>query len=99
MKTVERGAELLDKVQPGWEDKIDLDELDLSSCSACILGQLYMDAHPRTRNPVEAYDRKRAELGIDPWAASRYGFTTWGIGTYENLTAAWRRLIQQRKQR
>jgi hypothetical protein len=38
---VERGAKLLDEHRPGWELKIDLQALDLSSCDRCVLGQIY----------------------------------------------------------
>lgn len=36
-----RGAELLDKYQPDWFQKIDLEDLDLGGCYYCILGQLF----------------------------------------------------------
>lgn len=31
---------MLDKHFPGWEDKINLDILNLRSCEFCILGQI-----------------------------------------------------------
>lgn len=34
------GAAILDERVPGWASKIDLDELRLSSCTQCVLGQL-----------------------------------------------------------
>lgn len=40
---VKRGAALLDKKYPGWADRIELDRLDLGSCTTCVLGQLYQD--------------------------------------------------------
>ena len=40
---VERGAKLLDEERPGWADMIYLEQLQMSDCSACILGQLYGD--------------------------------------------------------
>jgi hypothetical protein len=36
-----RGAALLDRIEPGWEDKINLSTLTMSSCYLCILGQIY----------------------------------------------------------
>ena len=36
-------ARALDKEQPGWSDRIDVDKLDLGDCKACILGQLHGD--------------------------------------------------------
>ncbi len=38
-----RGAELLDRVVPGWVNKVDVVKLDLESCSTCILGQVFGD--------------------------------------------------------
>jgi hypothetical protein len=38
---VERGAALLDGVRPGWEWEMTPEDLDLGSCSTCVLGQLY----------------------------------------------------------
>jgi hypothetical protein len=37
---VEAGAALLDKEVPGWHRVINLDELTLSSCEACVCGQV-----------------------------------------------------------
>lgn len=38
---VARGAAWLDEQKPGWEDLIDFDTLDLSSCSLCVVGQVF----------------------------------------------------------
>lgn len=46
---VRRGAALLDEKYPGWADRIELDRLDLGSCTTCVLGQLYQD------QDIEAY--------------------------------------------
>lgn len=37
----EAGAKLLDAYQPGWQQWIDLDALDLADPEGCVLGQLY----------------------------------------------------------
>lgn len=34
-----RGAAVLDRVHPGWADRIDLDVLDITRCDRCVLGQ------------------------------------------------------------
>jgi hypothetical protein len=41
LKTVAEAARLLDEKYPKWENKIDVDKLNLSEPYACILGQLY----------------------------------------------------------
>jgi hypothetical protein len=38
---VARGAALLDEKLPGWHERIDLEILDLSETSVCVLGQLF----------------------------------------------------------
>lgn len=38
---VQRGAALLDEVAPGWDKAINLEQLDLSSGSSCMLGQVF----------------------------------------------------------
>jgi hypothetical protein len=98
VKTVDRGAALLDEREPGWAEKIDLDTLDLSSSCGCVLGQLYLRKHPRIRRKYEAYERKLSELGLDN-ASGNFGFVTWGGGRFENLTAAWKRAIRARLSR
>jgi hypothetical protein len=40
-KVVDRGADVLDKINPGWELKIDPANLSLESGCMCVLGQLY----------------------------------------------------------
>lgn len=40
-RCVNDGVALLDKYMPGWEHRIDRAQLDMHSCSRCILGQLY----------------------------------------------------------
>lgn len=43
MQRAERGAELLDRVSPGWHEKIDPDILYMMCTKYCVLGQLYGD--------------------------------------------------------
>lgn len=40
-ENVARGIALLDEKQPGWFNRIDLEELNLGSCFKCVLGQLF----------------------------------------------------------
>lgn len=40
-ESVNRGAELLDRVMPDWRSKINVDTLNMGSPADCILGQLY----------------------------------------------------------
>lgn len=40
-ENVARGVALLDEKKPGWYKQIDVKKLHLSSCTDCVLGQLY----------------------------------------------------------
>lgn len=40
-EAVIRGAELLDDITPDWYKRIDTEELEISACYACVLGQVY----------------------------------------------------------
>jgi hypothetical protein len=89
---VNAGAAWLDQHQPGWVDRIDLDRLNLEATCHCILGQLHGDYY-------EALD----DLGRrvpGQWTAEGLGFnasTRSADEEYDELTAAWRQLIEQRR--
>lgn len=42
-KQVNKGAALLDKFHPGWYREINVSKLEMSSCTSCVLGQLFKD--------------------------------------------------------
>jgi hypothetical protein len=42
-ENVERGAAWLDTESPGWELKIDVQELAMQSCGRCVLGQVFAE--------------------------------------------------------
>lgn len=59
---VDAGFALLNDSQPGWQSKVDLDDLNIDSTFRCVLGQLYGN-----------YRIGIADLGLEnPW---RFGFT------------------------
>ena len=83
---VERGAGLLDEERPGWRERVDLDSLDLGSCSRCVLGQLLGDY------------AERVEIGLDDEdLAARHGFvlSISADGGYAPLTEEWREYIAE----
>jgi hypothetical protein len=41
--SISKAAKLLDEVNPGWADKIDIEKLDFKKSDSCLLGQLYGD--------------------------------------------------------
>lgn len=89
---VDAGARWLDEHEPGWLDRIDA-ELDLSSCSRYIGGQL---------SPVDSgnrYVRWRDSHGLSHRDAFRLGFVlpVGGATDYGPLTEAWRVKIAARR--
>lgn len=85
---------LLDAAAPGWEHRIELRTLDLSSCTRCIVGQvLALDSDALLYHGYNT-------LGVD--RPQLYGFALdWGeLGhrvTYGGLTRAWKRKIRDRR--
>ena len=87
---VQRGAELLDQLNPGWAERITVPLLQMKSFQCCVLGQLY-----------DGYIDGRDSIGLDfARGAEEYGFSIhnadftdprWG-----RLTNAWRRQVQER---
>lgn len=87
---VAKGAELLDKKVPGWEEKIDLNELKLDDCWDCIIGQV-----------LGHYSKENlATIGLRLFeSASEHGFSYWSLTLEEHheLEAAWTKLILERR--
>jgi hypothetical protein len=86
------GAAWLDQDEPGWDARIDLDSLDLSSDCHCILGQL-----------DDFFQDGMDARGLSLVRASRLGFTAEWDGAvgieaeWAALTTAWRDLITARR--
>jgi hypothetical protein len=88
---VERGAAFLDEHVPGWEKKVDIEVLSLANPSYCVLGQVFrVNQHP-------AYGRGLRKLGLDYKGSKRYGFNIRPNQRFDRLTAAWQRLIANRR--
>lgn len=91
-KKVEKGAEFLDDIRPGWEDEIDIESLDMGYCRICILGQLYGTFGKGVINAMPGKDGK-------PEEAVHYGFDI--LNSYEenysDLGFYWIQEIKQRQ--
>lgn len=77
-ENVERGAALLDKRQPRWFTKIDLDALQLSSGTYCICGQLDAARRGTAGDWEKGLNRlfgRRVNLFKDNSRDERHGFT------------------------
>jgi len=93
---VARGAALLDGKLPGWAERIDLAELELSSCYRCVLGQLFASAAAARGTGWHGYDIGLQALDVDD--DGPYGFDRTDIDqTWAELTAEWRRTIAARR--
>ena len=57
---IEGAMTVLDTLlNPGWESKIDLEKLDMSNCSSCVLGQLFGNF-----NTGHYFLRDRGHIGL-----------------------------------
>ncbi len=99
MATVEErvtaGAAFLDENYPGWLDRIDLDELRMDWCDACILGQVagsYRAVYPNLGNKTlnEAQNDIAATFGFSIDTADHAD--RWPL-----LADAWRSYILMRR--
>lgn len=114
---VKFGAHWLDEQMPGWERKVSLADLDVSSSCSCVMGQLVCavadeigESHPES--PYDEIDddmcgyevadtlsdtlRERG-LIMSYYSAQRRGFHAgYGGADYDSLTAAWKKLIEER---
>src|SRR5262245_11201765 len=84
---VQRGIDLLDENWPdeNWRDGIDLDTLDIAECDKCVLGQL-------TGEYCKGMDVLFSVMG-EPIEPNLFGFNAANYHQFEDLTAAWRRLL------
>ena len=57
---VAKGARLMDKILPGWYNRVDLDALDMFSGSMCLLGQTF-GVHHEQCLAQEMYPEEYAE--------------------------------------
>lgn len=87
-EAAERGADLLDDMSPGWFNLVDLNTLEMSLFSTCVLGQVYGE-----------YGLGMESLGFDinNEVGARYGFhANRGELDYNRLNASWKALVKAR---
>jgi len=91
---VERGAELLDKHVPGWEQSVSFGNLHMGRCDRCILGQVFHQSYGGLER-----------LGLSRRIACDYGFditdaeaekTLTGNSSFNDLANEWKQLITKR---
>lgn len=82
-----KGLEVLrEQYGEDWVEHIDVADLDLSSASRCILGQLEPLKGNEDDHYSEALTRINADVAVHPDA---YGFDSSEMATYTELTEAW----------
>lgn len=99
IERVVKGAAYLDTIRPGWEDEIDLEILDITDASCCVLGELYADEVPADDEHLNGYDYATKKFSWSIGDAAAHGFTvaSWGEPKqWEELQAAWEELITAR---
>ncbi len=102
-RRVARGAAYLDTIDPGWYRHVDPDRLELADGALCVLGQRY-GAFFQGLTRAGLLNLSSAPLGsLSP---VDYGFLcvqgvdeTRQAYDYALLNLAWRKAIQQRRQR
>lgn len=94
---VKRGADLLDLKCPGWEKKIHLGTLDMSSATHCVLGQLfttYIGGVDKLLGIIDPANKIHAR-----WVKN-HGFNAWfdmcACDLFTALTKAWKYQINKR---
>jgi hypothetical protein len=104
-KRVERGMALLDRHDPDWFGRIDLETLRMETCNRCILGQLHGHAWIGFRRILE--DLPSTSL----YSAAHHGFTLYNSeqascndqefsavrDRFGALGLAWRTAIESRR--
>lgn len=88
---IEKGVKKLDKKIPGWDERIDIDLLDLGSDYDCVLGQLYGSYYSGRREledmGVKVGEKRMVKMGF--FRESRH--------EYKSLDEAWREEILSRR--
>lgn len=92
-ETVAEAAKRLDKVVPGWEDRVDLPTLNIASCSDCILGQVF-------RKEARAWNRRLNLTGYHYAMDKHWDGIMSGLSiafTQEDAERYWVQEIQSRR--
>ena len=97
---VERGATILDQHVPRWADLIDLETLNMPSCSNCILGQLYGDFDSGATKLFGGSSRHQWRSQEVLEKATTHGLlkpAEWEQSAWKDLRDAWMAAIRDRR--
>ena len=84
-EAVAKGIQLLDEKVPGWHERIDLRDFDMSSGARCVLGQIY-----------GTYEKGLCELEL--WVGISHGFSSNRFVAMPTLTHLWTEEINKRRE-
>jgi hypothetical protein len=95
---VARGAAWLDEQCPDWFREINLERLNVTSPTFCVLGQTAKCLLGQKPDGHAMRDGYGAVLEHNQWQLHviDLGFGAWGRASYEMLTIAWKLEIQRR---
>jgi hypothetical protein len=104
---IKAGAALLDENIPEWEERQDLDFLDLMESCHCVLGQsedirdywyTLKKLFPHAQTDQELFDLS-AEHGFSVKLADSERLTEKDSQNYDRLTREWKQLITKRREK
>lgn len=98
---VQRGADWLTDVHPGWEHKVDLSRLDMTRGCLCIAGQVLGNGeaiHLADGEVITGFSlvTQLAYALDEPYWTLQHGLIARSTREYPELEAAWVRLIKDR---
>ena len=88
-KQIKKGMKFLDEKVPGWEHRIDLDELDIANCTRCMLGQLFGDYGRITRDGYLFEVLSRSESASLGFTVGSFTPCILEDRSWHNLTDEW----------
>ena len=96
---IARGMEWLDATRPGWENRINLDRLDVGCPCKCILGQEFDLLGIEHDTTGYTYAHKHYDLNrYQRESFGEHGYALYGEMGYTNLTRQWKEAILARQQ-
>jgi hypothetical protein len=98
VERVNRGALLLDEQQPGWEESILPQKLNMSNATFCIIGQAYGDYDESVGVPFgrDLFDTESMEDAVEHGFLTEMDNYPSGDIPYPLLDRVWVKLLQER---
>jgi len=85
---VRNGIKFLNKTRPGWRQELNAQQLEMNSCTQCVLGQIYGNYH----EAIQRLNIRRPTL-LGFQALQNTGYTR---DFYDRLATAWRNELRTR---